>query len=139
VSELVARIIAAVHAECVDDRSGDILHGIPALESVDPDSFGICVATVDGHVYEVGDTRLPFCIQSISKAFTYGIALSDNGVQAVNAKIDVEPSGDLYNEISLHPVTHRPRNPMINAGAIVAASLVAGGSTVEQAERIREV
>src|SRR5680860_1094799 len=90
----------------------------PALEDVDPDSFGISVATADGYVYEIGDTRLPFCIQSISKAFTYGIALSDRGHPFVDSKIDVEPSGDLFNEISLHPTTHRPRNPMINAGAI---------------------
>jgi Glutaminase len=96
----VEDLIAAVHERFADERSGDILHGIPALEDVDPDSFGICLATVDGHVYEVGDTRLPFCIQSISKPFTYGIALTDRGVEAVDAKIEVEPSGELYNEIA---------------------------------------
>src|SRR5262245_39946404 len=133
---VVQDLIASVHAACLEDRSGDILRGIPALDDVDPDSFGICLATADGHVYEVGDTRLPFCIQSISKPFTYGIALTDNGSDQVDAKIDVEPSGELYNEISLHPVTHRPRNPMINAGALVAASLVAGATPEEQVERI---
>ena len=133
---VVQDLIASVHAACLDDRTGDILRGVPALEDVDPESFGICLATADGHVYEVGDTRLPFCIQSISKPFTYGIALTDNGTDLVDAKIDVEPSGELYNEISLHPVTHRPRNPMINAGALVAASLVAGSTPEEQVERI---
>ena len=133
---VVRDLIASVHAACVENRTGDILRGVPALEDVDPDSFGICLATADGYVYEVGDTRLPFCIQSISKPFTYGIALTDNGADLVDEKIDVEPSGELYNEISLHPVTHRPRNPMINAGALVAASLVAGATTEEQIERI---
>jgi glutaminase len=133
---VVQDLIASVHTDCLGDRSGDILRGIPALEDVDPESFGICLATADGHVYEVGDTRLLFCIQSISKPFTYGIALTDNGSDLVDAKIDVEPSGELYNEISLHPVTHRPRNPMINAGALVAASLVAGATPEEQVERI---
>ncbi|MGH3479274.1 MAG: glutaminase A [Nocardioidaceae bacterium] len=133
---VVQELIASVHAACLEDRTGDILRGVPALEDVDPDSFGICLATADGHVYEVGDTRLPFCIQSISKPFTYGIALTDNGTDLVDEKIDVEPSGELYNEISLHPVTHRPRNPMINAGALVAASLVAGATPDEQIERI---
>jgi glutaminase len=136
---LVHDLIASAHAACLDDRAGEILHGIPALENVDPDSFGIAVATADGYVYEVGDTRLPFCLQSISKAFTYGIALTDNGHDAVDAKIDVEPSGDLFNEISLHPVTHRPRNPMINAGAITASSLVKGASVPERVERVKRI
>ena len=59
----------------MQERSGEVLQGIPALANVDPDTFGICLATADGCVYEAGDTGLPFCIQSISKAFTYGIAL----------------------------------------------------------------
>lgn len=136
VRNLIHELVESVHANCVDDRSGEILRGIPALEEVEPDSFGICLATADGYVYEVGDTRLEFCIQSISKPFIYGIALADRGVEAVDAKVDIEPSGELYNEISLHPVTHRPRNPMINAGALVAASLVAGADPEEQVERI---
>ena len=139
VGSIVHDLIASVHADCLGDHSGDILRGIPALEDVDPDSFGICLATADGHVYEVGDTRLPFCIQSISKPFTYGIALADRGVEAVDAKIDVEPSGELYNEISLDPITHRPRNPMINAGALVAASLVGGATPEDQVARIGRI
>ena len=134
---LVNDLLAQVHDRWMDDRSGEVLHGIPALENVDPDTFGICLATADGHVYEEGDTDLPFCIQSISKAFTYGMALEDNGTKQVDAKIDVEPSGDLFNEISLHPVTHRPRNPMINAGAIAAASLVRGAGVHDQVERVQ--
>src|SRR5690606_27884207 len=81
----------------------------------------------------------PFYIQSISKPFVYGIALTDQGTDAVDAKIDVEPSGGLYNEISLHPTTHRPRNPMINAGAIVAASMVGGANPEEQVDHIVDV
>ena len=134
---LVNDLLAQVHDRWMEDRSGEVLHGIPALENVDPDTFGICLATADGHVYEEGDTKLPFCIQSISKAFTYGMALQDNGTKQVDAKIDVEPSGDLFNEISLHPVTHRPRNPMINAGAIAAASLVRGDHVHDQIERVQ--
>ncbi len=134
---LVHDLLERVHAGWVEERGGEVLHGIPALENVDPDTFGICLATADGYVYEVGDTDLPFCIQSISKAFTYGMALMDNGIAKVDAKIDVEPSGDLFNEISLHPVTHRPRNPMINAGAIAAASLISGADVGEQVEKVR--
>jgi glutaminase len=133
---LVHDLIEEVHEACLADRSGDIFHGTPALEDVDPESLGICLATVDGYVYEVGDTRLPFCIQSISKPFTYGVALTDRGHEFVDSKIDVEPSGDAFNEISLHPVTHRPRNPMINAGAIAASSLIDGATPAEQTARV---
>ena len=54
-------------------------------------------------------------------------------------KIDVEPSGEAFNEISLDPDTERPRNPMINAGAITSASLVAGADPAERFERIRQL
>ena len=102
-----------------------------------PDSFAICLATSDGYVYEAGDSRKRFAIQSISKPFTYALALADRGLAAVAAKVDVEPSGEPFNEISLDPITERPRNPMINAGAITCASLIAGDSPEERFERIR--
>ncbi|MGB0723696.1 MAG: glutaminase, partial [Gammaproteobacteria bacterium] len=104
--------------------SGALADYIPELTKADPNWFGIAVVTVDGHVYQVGDTREDFTIQSVSKAFTYGAALEDTGVEGVMAKIDVEPSGEAFNSISLEPDTGRPRNPMINAGAIVATSLI---------------
>jgi glutaminase len=132
VSSLVTDLLQSVHDACVDDRSGVSADPIPELETIDPDAFGICLATVDGHLYEVGDTRASFPIQSISKAFTYGLALEDRGAAAVAAKIDVEPSGEPYNEISVDPRTSRPRNPMINAGAITASSLIAGDTPAEQ-------
>lgn len=132
-------LVEAVHARYVADRSGEIYAGTPGLEHrVDPDAFGLCLATADGYVYEAGDTRRPFCIQSICKPFTYGLALADRGIAAVDAKVDVEPSGESYNQISLEGTTHRPRNAMINAGALVAASLVEGDTPAEQYARLRE-
>ena len=109
----------------------------PNSAIVDPDSFAICLATSDGYVYEAGDSRKRFAIQSVSKPFTYALALADRGLAAVAAKVDVEPSGEPFNEISLDPITERPRNPMINAGAITCASLIAGDSAEERFERIR--
>jgi glutaminase len=134
---LVEDYLASVHSAHLDDRGGAVADNIPEMGEVDHDAFGICIATGDGHLYEVGDTRTEFTIQSISKPFTYGLALADRGPDAVAGKIDVEPSGDAFNEISLDPVTGRPRNPMINAGAIAAASLVAGATPEERYDRLR--
>lgn len=125
-----------LHHQFASLGSGSVADYIPELGKADPGWFGIAVATVDGHVYQAGDTRQPFSIQSISKPFTYGIALEDKGEDVVSSKIDVEPSGEAFNSISLEPETGRPRNPMINAGAIVAASLVEGGSGSSKLARI---
>jgi glutaminase len=107
-------------------RDGAVATYIPELAKANPDWFGICLVTAEGHVYEVGDSRQDFTIQSISKPFVYGLALEDNTRAEVLKKISVEPTGDAFNAISLEPGTGRPRNPMINAGAIAAAGLIAG-------------
>ncbi|QBJ98280.1 glutaminase A [Rhodococcus sp. ABRD24] len=134
---VVDDFIARVYEVCRDNRAGDVADYIPELAEVVPDAFGIAIATCDGHVYEIGDTDIDFTIQSISKPFTYALALADRGVDEVGRKIDVEPSGEAFNEISLDPDTERPRNPMINAGAITSTSLVAGATPAERFERIR--
>ncbi len=101
---------------------GKVADYIPELAKADPDWFGIAVATVDGQVYEVGDSEQPFTIQSISKPFIYGLALEDNGREQVLSKVGVEPTGEAFNSIVLERRTNRPFNPMVNAGAIAAAA-----------------
>ncbi len=122
----VLEYLAALHAELATLDDGEVATYIPELGLADPASFGIAVATADGHVYEVGDTRLPFTIQSISKPFVFGLALEDRGRDAVLAKVGVEPSGNPFNAITVDPATNRPWNPMVNAGAIVTTGLVDG-------------
>ncbi len=129
------------YLERMYERYADLLEGevanyIPELAKADKRWFSICIATIDGHVYEVGDARQPFTIQSISKPFVYGMALEDNGEQEVLSKVGVEPTGDAFNSISLDPGSGRPLNPMINAGAIAVAGLVRGESAVEKLHRI---
>jgi glutaminase len=121
----------SLHARFQGLCEGNVAGYIPELARADPDAFGICIATSDGFVYEVGDTGQPFTIQSISKPLTYGLALEQNGEDAVLAKIGVEPSGDAFNAISLRPQTGAPLNPLINAGAIAACGLISG-ETVQQ-------
>ena len=114
--------LESLHQNHANLDKGEVASYIPELLKADPKWFGIALITVDGHVYQVGDSRQSFTIQSISKAITYGIALEDNGVEAVLRKVDVEPSGEAFNSISLEPGTGRPRNPMINAGAIATVA-----------------
>jgi len=58
-----------LHATYADFREGEVATYIPELANADPEHFGVCVATADGFVYEVGDSRQEFTIQSISKPF----------------------------------------------------------------------
>ncbi len=132
----LSRSLERLHARFRGLNDGKVADYIPELARAKPEWFGICVATTDGRVYEVGDTRQPFTIQSISKPLVYGLAIEDRGRDAVLAKIGVEPTGDAFNSISLEPGTGRPLNPMINAGAIAAASLVAGHSDEDRFHRI---
>lgn len=134
----VQKYLDHLHEKYEGLYDGEVASYIPELAKVDPDLFGLSVATVDGQVYESGDSRVPFTIQSISKPFTYGIAIQDQGTDAVFRRIGVEPSGDAFNSISLDPETGRPLNPMINAGAIAAASLVRGDSNEDKAGRLLE-
>ncbi len=121
---MVQRYLDQIALTCVDADEGQVADYIPELGAVNPDQFGLALAMHRGSLYTVGDAHVPFTIQSVSKPLTYALALSLRGFDAVDAKLGVEPSGEAFNEISVDPATHRPKNPMINAGAIVAASLV---------------
>lgn len=128
--------LADLHRRFAPIREGAVASYIPELSHANPEWFGICIAAVDGRVYEVGDSQQPFTIQSISKPFVYGLALQDRGRDGVLQKIGTEPSGDAFNSISLAPASGCPLNPMINAGAIAAASLVAGRSDDDCWQRV---
>ena len=132
----LTRYLHALHERIRPLAGGAVATYIPELARADPSGFGISLATADGHVYEAGDTRRAFTIQSISKPLVYGLALEDRGKAAVLERIGVEPTGDAFNEISLEPSSGRPRNPMINAGAITATSLVLGDSLEDRWARI---
>lgn len=128
-----------LHRELSSVDDGQVANYIPELAKADPDSFGIAIATVDGRVYQVGDTDRRFTIQSISKPLVYGVALEDRGMDRVRQAVGVEPSGEAFNSISLEPQTGRPMNPMINAGAIATSSLVRGSNREARLARVMSV
>ncbi|HEY1121377.1 MAG TPA: glutaminase A [Haloferula sp.] len=134
----VTQVLKTLHQRYASLSEGKVADYIPELAKAHPNLFGICIATRDGHLYEVGDTRHKFTIQSISKALSYGLALEDRGEEHVISRIGVEPSGDAFNAISLKPGNGAPFNPMINAGAIATCGQVLKKDGLSRIDRIRE-
>ena len=132
----ILEYITQLYKKYANIKEGEIASYIPELSLADSKWFGICIATTDGQIYEVGKTRQQFSIQSISKAFSYGLALEDNGKDYVLSKVGVEPSGDAFNSISLNPKTGCPVNPMINAGAIAITGLIKGKDKNQKTKRL---
>ena len=125
-----------LHARVLKNCEGEVATYIPALGKADPSLFGLALATHDGHVYESGDTSVGFTIQSVSKPFVYALALYDRGLNGVLERVGVEPTGEGFDALRLEPDTGRPLNPMVNAGAIVTASLVNGDDWGQRFQRI---
>jgi glutaminase len=121
-----------LHADLRDLGAGAVASYIPELAKADPRWFAICIATVDGRSFAVGDSEQPFSIQSISKPFMYGLALDQNGRAAMSQRVGVEPTGEAFNAIVLDERSNRPYNPMVNAGAIAVAGQIRGADPTER-------
>jgi glutaminase len=120
----ISEIVSSAYERHRNNHSGELANYIPQLAAVEPDRFGIAAATVQGDLHTVGDVATTFTIQSVSKAFVYCLALELAGRDAVLARVGVEPSGDAFNAIVFDPLTNRPFNPMVNAGAITVAGII---------------
>ncbi|MES2445281.1 MAG: glutaminase [Pseudomonadota bacterium] len=123
----LASIVADIAAEMADapDR-GTPASYIAPLAAVDPRRFGIAVIEADGTMHTAGDADIAFSIQSVSKVFALTLALGAVGDQ-LWARVGREPSGSAFNSIVQLETEHGiPRNPFINAGAIVVADLLLG-------------
>src|SRR3982750_1335378 len=124
-------IVATVHRDMEAHLGrGKVADYIPALARVDPKNFAISIATCDGRTAGAGGGHLPFSIQSISKIFTLTLALNKLGAKLWE-RVGREPSGSRFNSIvQLEAEKGIPRNPLINAGAVVVTdSLLDGGDT----------
>ena len=125
-----------LHAELSPITSGELASYIPELSRADPNSFGLAITTVDGDSLSAGEAQQEFSIQSVSKPFVYAMALLDKGEDFVLEHVGIEPTGDPFNAVTLSESTGKPLNPMVNAGAIVTSSLVAGASPGDRIDRI---
>ncbi len=111
---------------------GQVASYIPELKKGNP-SFAGCALMAPWGLYEAGDTRQPFTLQSISKVFSLLVALKTRGAEVVFEKVGSEPTGDSFNSIvKLETSEQKPLNPMINAGAIAVCSLIPGASAQER-------
>jgi glutaminase len=101
-------------------ETGSVPANIPFLAKVPFDTFGIAIATTSGKVFSSGDADVPFSIQSISKVFTLAMALRGDTTGTLWTRVLREPSGTAFNSLVQLEVEHGiPRNPFINAGALV--------------------
>ena len=102
-------------------NEGKLANYIPALANVDDKKFAMSIQLFDGTSYHIGDSNLKFSIQSISKVFTFTLALNHYG-KDLYKRVGHEPSGNPFNSlVQLEYENGIPRNPFINAGAIVTA------------------
>lgn len=129
-------VLAQIVKQIAPRDGGTVADYIPELSKAHRDWFGVAVATTDGAVHEAGDSGLPFTIQSVSKPFVYGLALEEQGRDGVLRRVGVEPTGDAFNSIEIDEVSHRPFNPMVNAGAIVTAGMVRGNGPTTRLARV---
>jgi glutaminase len=135
-----AEIQAAVdeaHAKYADLKEGKNADYIPILAEVPSELFGVVIVSVDGTVYVAGDVDHSFSIQSVAKPFTVALVMQEQGVKAVKEKIGVEPTGMPFNSIiaiELHQ--KRSINPLVNAGAIAAVSMLEASSADERWRKI---
>ena len=103
---------------------GHVANYIPELSKVNPDNFGVQLTTIEGEKYAFGDSKVPFSIQSIAKVFTYVLAYSRIKSELWE-RVGVEPSGTAFNSlVQLESDKGIPRNPFINAGAIVICDIL---------------
>ena len=102
-------------------NEGKLANYIPALANVDDKKFAMSIQLFDGTSYHIGDSNLKFSIQSISKVFTFTLALNHYG-KDLYKRVGHEPSGNPFNSlVQLEYENGIPRNPFINAGALVTA------------------
>jgi glutaminase len=136
----LAEIAGTIHREMQAHLGrGRVADYIPALARVDPKHFGIAVATCDGEAAAAGDADVRFSIQSISKVFTLTMALGEAGSDLWR-RVGREASGSAFNSIvQLEYEKGIPRNPLINAGALVVVdTLLAGGDSESLIGRITD-
>ncbi|MCX6247367.1 MAG: glutaminase A [Bacteroidetes bacterium] len=138
--EKIQAALDEAYAKFKDVKEGKNADYIKELATVDPKIFGIAVVTADGQVITKGDIDSKVSIQSVSKVFTMAQDIEELGHQAIQDKIGVDATGEVFNSIvAIERMRGKEINPLVNPGAIAATSLVAGKDSAVKWKHIVDV
>jgi glutaminase len=132
------RVVDAAYAKYKDLKDGKNADYIPILTETPSDLFGVVIVTKDGKVYSAGDVDYKFSIQSVSKPFTAALVMKEQGPAVLKEKIGVEPTGMAFNSKLALAIYENSVNPLVNAGAIAAVSLVQATSEQDRWNKVQE-
>jgi len=133
------RVVDAAYAKYKDLKDGKNADYIPILTETPSDLFGVVIVTKDGKVYTAGDVDYVFSIQSVSKPFTAALVMTQQSPEVLKEKIGVEPTGLPFNsKLALEIYKARSVNPLVNAGAIAAVSMVNASSEADRWNQVSQ-
>ena len=137
--EVVDALVLEAHERFRPVSGGHVADYIPSLAAASPSGFGICVAAVSGALFPAGDAAEPFSIQSLSKPFLFALLCEAIGEEEARGKLGVNSTGLPFNSVlAVERSAEGLSNPMVNAGAIAATSLVPGATAGEKWRFIHE-
>jgi glutaminase len=120
-----------------DDNNGTVANYIPELATYNPKYYGIVLVTTDGKVYQAGDTKLPFPVESLSKVFTVALLMQQSGSDLVSKDLGANATGMPFNSVmAIEEQADHMENPLVNAGAIATVSLIQGKSSDDKWNKI---
>lgn len=121
-----------------DDQSGENASYIKILTETPSELFGVVIVTADGKIYKAGDVDYKFSIQSVSKPFTAALVMTQQSPEVLQEKVGVEPTGMAFNSKLALAIYEKAVNPMVNAGAIGAVSLVQADSEEDRWNKVMQ-
>src|SRR6478736_611151 len=139
VPEEVGALVAEAYDLYRTNGDGAVADYIPILAEASPEWFGISVVGVRGRSFEVGDVETRFSIQSVSKPFVFALVVEAIGYAEARRALGVNSTGFPFDSLmAVELNVDRTMNPLVNAGALAATSLVPGATAQEKWERVRE-
>lgn len=134
-----ARLIEQAHQKYKSNNDGKVADYIPALATYSPQNFAITIATVDGKIFQVGDVKKAFPMESLSKVFTMALAMEQHGPQVVLDKLGANATGMPFNSgLAVELTKGAPENPLVNAGAMSTVSLIEAKDKTDRWNKILE-
>jgi glutaminase len=137
--EIVQSLVSDAYTRFRANTDGAISQIYPALARVPSDLFGLCLVGTNGHAYSAGDIDYEFTLMSVSKPFVFALVCEAIGSQEARDKLGANATGLAFNSLAaIERATDGRTNPMVNAGAIAATSLVPGKTADEKWEFIHD-